>query len=55
MVQENKRKANIVIVCGARCIFQKEGKCNRYMKLVAAYISIDGKCIKFEPKDGNHE
>ena len=49
MDSEDKNQTQIVIVCGARCIFQKKGRCNRRMKLVAAYIGIDGKCIKFEP------
>ena len=39
-----------VIICGARCIFKKDGKCNwKGMKGVMAIIGIDGKCIKLEP------
>ena len=37
-----------VVVCGARCIFKKDGKCNRPKKNIAAVIGIDGKCVKFE-------
>ena len=38
-----------VIICGARCVFKKDGKCTWSMKGVAAVIGIDAKCIKFEP------
>jgi hypothetical protein len=47
---DDKNK-NIVVVCGARCIYQKDGKCKRNIKIIAATIGTDGKCVKFETKE----
>jgi len=46
---KNKKYANKVVVCGARCIFKDDGKCTWYMKGVAAVIGVDGRCVMFEP------
>ena len=52
MVCENTKGTKTVIICGARCIFKKDGKCNwEGPEGVAAVIGIDGKCIKFETSE----
>ena len=44
------KQKETVIICGARCVFKKDGRCNwKGMEGVAAIIGIDGKCIKLEP------
>ena len=51
----DKKHKNIVVICGARCIFQKDGKCRNKKKtkgeIIAAVIGVDGQCVKFEPAD----
>ncbi len=41
-------KKNTIVICGARCIFQKKGKCHHKKKPAAAIIGIDGQCVRFE-------
>jgi len=49
VVSEDTKGTKTVIICGARCIFKKDGKCNwEGLEGVAAIIGIDGKCIKLE-------
>ena len=42
---------NIVVICGARCAFQKDGKCRKNEKTVVAIIGNDTKCVRYEPAD----
>ena len=45
---DSKHK-NIVVICGARCVSQKDGKCrNEFIKVAAAVIGNDGQCVRFE-------
>lgn len=44
------KEKETIIICGARCIFKKDGKCSwKGMEGVTTVIGIDAKCIKFEP------
>ena len=46
----DSNRKETVIICGARCIFKKDGKCNwEGLVGVAAVIGIDARCIKYEP------
>ena len=49
---DNKHKG-VVVTCGARCIFQRKGKCKSVFleKSVAAVIGHDGKCVRFETSE----
>ena len=44
----DEKHKNIVVICGARCVFQKDGKCRNKKSPAAAVIGIDGQCVRFE-------
>ena len=48
----DRKHKNVIVICGARCVFQKVGKCQNKKKtageIIAAVIGIDGNCVKFE-------
>ncbi|MCK5612972.1 hypothetical protein KAR91_64455 [Candidatus Pacearchaeota archaeon] len=50
MDDKNKNQARVVIVCGARCVFQEKGYCKKATEPVVITIGSDGKCIRFETK-----
>lgn len=47
---DSKHK-NVIVICGARCVFQKAGKCHNKKKPAAAIIGIDGQCVRFETSE----
>ena len=40
-----------IVICGARCVFRKDGKCHHKKISAAAVIGIDGKCVRFETSE----
>ena len=41
-----------VVICGARCVYKKEGECTwKGLKGVVAIIGVDGQCVPFEPAE----
>ena len=44
----DKKVIRPVVICGARCIYKKDGRCNKTMNIVTATIGIDGQCVNFE-------
>jgi len=45
---KDKEDTGNVVICGARCVFQKNSKCHHKKKTAAAVIGIDGQCVRFE-------
>lgn len=52
MDDKDKKDTNGAVICGARCVYQKDGKCRKNEKAAAAVIGIDGQCVRYEPADG---